>query len=287
MGEAGAVSEPAPAKLNLFLRVLDRRDDGYHDISSLILPLTLADGVQVRRSERLVLTVVGECAADVPRREENLVVRAARVLAEALGIEPAASLLLSKRIPVAAGLGGGSADAAATLRALAGLWGADADPAHLREIGLRIGSDVPALVEVRPALVGGRGEVVEPADVPRMWWVLLTQQYGVRAGEAYGWWDEDGGPGGPDPEPLLAAIRAEELERAGSLLSNDLEAPVAARHPEVEAARKRLLDAGALGALMVGSGPTVAGLVRDGFQAEDVAAVTGGIATSVITRAGA
>jgi 4-diphosphocytidyl-2-C-methyl-D-erythritol kinase len=85
----------------------------------------------------------------------------------------------------------------------------------------------------------------------------------------------------------MAAIRAEELERAGSLLSNDLEAPVAARHPEVEAARKRLLDAGALGALMVGSGPTVAGLVRDGFQAEDVAAVTGGIATSVITRAGA
>jgi 4-diphosphocytidyl-2-C-methyl-D-erythritol kinase len=285
MGEAGAVSEPAPAKLNLFLRVLGRRGDGYHDLRSLIVPLTLADGVQARRSDRLVLTVVGECAADVPRREENLVVRAARALAEAVGIEPGASLLLSKRIPVAAGLGGGSADAAATLRALARLGGVDAGPPRLREIGARIGSDVPALVEVRPALVGGRGEVVEPADVPRTWWVLLTQTYGVRAGDAYRWWDEEEGPAGADPEALLAAIRAGELERAGPLLSNDLEAPVAARHPEVGTARDRLLEAGALGAVMVGSGPTVAGLVRDGFQAEEVAASTGGIATSSITRA--
>lgn len=285
MGEAGAVSEPAPAKLNLFLRVLGRREDGYHDLRSLIVPLTLADGVQARRSERLVLTVVGECAADVPRREENLVVRAARALAGAVGIEPAASLLLSKRIPVAAGLGGGSADAAATLRALARLWGVEAGPPRLREIGARIGSDVPALVEVRPALVGGVGDVVEPIEVPRTWWVLLTQTYGVRAGDAYRWWDEEEGPGGADPGALVAAIRAGELERAGPLLSNDLEAPVTARHAEVGTARDRLLEAGALGAVMVGSGPTVAGLVRDGFQAEEVAASTGGIATSSITRA--
>jgi len=284
MGEAGAVSEPAPAKLNLFLRVLGRREDGYHDINSLVLPLTLADGVQARRSDRLVLTVVGECAADVPRSEENLVVRAARALAGAVGIEPAASLLLSKRIPVAAGLGGGSADAAATLRALARLWGVEAGPPRLREIGARIGSDVPALVEVRPVLLGGRGDVVEPVEVPRTWWVLLTQTYGVRAGDAYRWWDEEERPGGADPEALVAAIRAGELERAGPLLSNDLEAPVTARHAEVGTARDRLLEAGALGAVMVGSGPTVAGLVRDGFQAEEVAASTGGIATSSITR---
>lgn len=284
MGEAGAVSEPAPAKLNLFLRVLGRRGDGYHDLRSLIVPLTLADGVQARRADRLVLTVVGECAADVPRREENLVIRAARALAEAEGLDPDVGLLLSKQIPVSAGLGGGSADAAATLRALARLWGLDGGPERLRAVGARIGSDVPALVEVRPALVEGRGEVVEPVDVPRTWWVLLPQPFGVRAGDAYGWWDQDGVPGGPNPEPLLAAIRAGDLKRAGPLLSNELEAPVAARHPEVTAAKERLLAAGALGAVMVGSGPTVAGLFRDGFQAEDVAAATGGIATSTITR---
>lgn len=286
MSEA-AVSEPAPAKLNLFLRVLGRREDGYHDISSLILPLTLADGIQVRRSERLILTVIGECAADVPRREDNLVVRAAQALAEAGGIEPAAEILLSKQIPVAAGLGGGSADAAATLRALARLWGVDEAPSRLREIGAGLGSDVPALVEVRPAMVGGRGEVVEPAEVPKTWWVLLTQPFGVAAGDAYRWWDEDGGPRGPDPQALLDALGDGDLGRAGGLLHNDLSAPVAARHPEVETARKRLLDAGSLGSVMVGSGPTVAGLVQGGIQAEDVAAATGGIVTGAITRAGA
>ena len=284
MAEARAVSEPAPAKLNLFLSVLGRRDDGYHDIRSLIAPLTLADGVQARRGERLLLTVVGECAADVPRREDNLVVRAARALAEAEGREPQAELLLSKQIPVAAGLGGGSADAAATLRALARLWGLQGGPDRLREIGARVGSDVPALVEVRPAFVSGRGEVVEPADVTRTWWVLMTQRFRVGAADAYAWWDEDGGPEGADPEPLLGAIRAEDVRRAGPLLSNDLEGPVAARHPEVVAAKERLLEAGAAGAVMVGSGPTVAGLVRDGFDAEGVAASTGGIAASTITR---
>ena len=284
MGETGAVSEPAPGKLNLFLKVLGRREDGYHDIRSLILPITLADGVQARRAERLLLTVVGECAADVPRRDDNLVVRAAHVLAEAESREPTAELLLTKQIPVAAGLGGGSADAAATLRALASLWGVDGRPDRLREVAAGIGSDVPALVEVRPVLVGGRGDIVEPAEVPKTWWVLLTQPFAVRAADAYRWWDEAGGSAGPDAQPLLAAIRSGELERAGSLLSNDLEGSVAARHPEIGRAKQHLVEAGAFGAVMVGSGPTVAGLVRDGFQAEDVAAATGGIATSAITR---
>ncbi|HYZ11283.1 MAG TPA: 4-(cytidine 5'-diphospho)-2-C-methyl-D-erythritol kinase [Actinomycetota bacterium] len=284
MGEAGAVSEPAPAKLNLFLRVLGRREDGYHDIRSLIVPLTLADGVQARRAERLLLTVVGECAADVPRREDNLVVRAARALAEAEGREPAAELLLTKQIPVAAGLGGGSADAAAALRALARLWGVEGRPDRLREVAAGIGSDVPALLEVRPALVRGRGDIVEPTESPRTWWVLLTQPFGVRAADAYRWWDEDGGQAGPDPEPMLTAIRSGELERAGSLLSNDLEGPVAARHAEVRAAKNGLLEAGALGAIMVGSGPSVAGLVRSGFHAEEVAAATGGFVVASLHR---
>jgi 4-diphosphocytidyl-2-C-methyl-D-erythritol kinase len=152
-------------------------------------------------------------------------------------------------------------------------------------VAVVIGSDVAALVEVRPALVGGRGDIVEPADVPRTWWVLLTPPFGVRAADAYRWWDEDGGPPGSEPDALVTALRSGQTERAGPLLSNDLEAPVTARHREVGEARERLLEAGALGAVMVGSGPTVAGLVRDGFQAEDVAATTGGTATSAITRA--
>jgi len=285
MAEPGAVAEPAPAKLNLFLRVLGRRDDGFHDLRSLVQPLTLADGVQARVGGELTLTVIGECAADVPRSEDNLVLRAARALAAEVGLDPVAELLLAKRIPVAAGLGGGSGDAAATLRALNRLWGPGLAPERLREIAAAVGSDVPGLVEVRPALIAGRGEVVEPVEVPRTWWVLVTQPFGVRAADAYRWWDEDHPRPGPDPAPLLDALAAGDLGRVGGLLSNDLEGPVTARHREVGAARSRLLEAGALGATMVGSGPTVAGLVRDGFQAEDVAAVTGGIATGALTRA--
>lgn len=283
MPETAAVSEPAPAKLNLFLQVLGPREDGFHEIRSLLLPLTLADGVQARRGDRLGLTVIGEHAPAVARGEDNLVIVAARALAGAEGREPRVELLLSKQIPVAAGLGGGSADAAAALRALARLWGVAGGSARLREVAAMIGSDIPALVEIRPCLVAGRGELVEPASLPKTWWVLVTQPFGVRSADAYRWWDEDGGSTGPDPEPLLEAIRAGDLPRAGSLLVNDLGAPVAARHPEVAAAQDRLREAGAFGTVMVGSGPTVAGLVKDGLQAEGVALATGGTATATIT----
>ncbi len=283
MPETVAVSEPAPAKLNLFLQVLGPRQDGFHEIRSLLLPLTLADGVQARRGDRLGLTVIGEHAPAVARGEDNLVIMAARALAGAEGRDPRVELLLSKQIPVAAGLGGGSADAAAALRALARLWRVAGGSARLREVAATIGSDIPALVEIRPCLVAGRGELVEPASLPKTWWVLVTQSFGVRSADVYRWWDEDGGSTGPDPEALLEAIRAGDLPRAGSLLVNDLGAAVAVRHPEVAAARDRLREAGAFGTVMVGSGPTVAGLVRDGLQAEGVALATGGTATATIT----
>jgi 4-diphosphocytidyl-2-C-methyl-D-erythritol kinase len=282
----GAVSEPAPAKLNLFLGVLRKREDGFHDIHSIVAPLTLADGVQARTSETDVsLVVVGECAADVPRDRDNMVVRAFRAMSEALGERRGAAVLLQKRIPVAAGLGGGSSDAAATLRALDRLWGRGVGPARLAEIGATLGSDVPSQVHGLPVRVLGRGEVVERVDLPKTWWVLVTLPFRVRSADAYSWWDEDGGRTGPDPAPLLEALDGGDLRQAAGLLSNDLEAPVRARHPEVAKESASLLEAGALGTVMCGSGPTVAGLARDGNHAEELAAATGGIAVGSIIRA--
>jgi 4-diphosphocytidyl-2-C-methyl-D-erythritol kinase len=279
------VTEPAPAKLNLFLRVLSRRADGYHDIETLVQPVTLADGVRAaHREEGFGLTLAAELAERVPSGEDNLVLRAAGALADATGERRGANLLLVKRIPVAAGLGGGSADAAAALRALDRLWGWGLGVERLAEIGAGIGSDVPALVHGGPVLARGRGERVEPVGVPRMWWVLETLDDGVAAAEAYRWWDEDGSTTGPDPGPLLDALRAGDIERLGRIMSNDLEAPVAARRPEVAEARDRLAAAGALATVMCGSGPTVGGLARDGAHAEEVAAATGGIVVSAITR---
>jgi 4-diphosphocytidyl-2-C-methyl-D-erythritol kinase len=285
LAERRPISEPAPAKLNLFLRVLGKRSDGYHEIETLLQPLTLADGVRAEPLEEgLELIVAGEHASGVPRGEENLVLRAARGVAAACERARGARLLLVKKIPVAAGLGGGSADAAATLRALNDLWTCGLDLGDLWELAAALGSDVPGLLPGGPVLAKGRGERVEPVELPRTWWVLLSPTVQVRAEEAYHWWDEDGEPSGGDPKLLLRALSAGDITRAGPLLFNDLEGPVASRNAEVNEAKERLLAAGALGALMCGSGPTVAGLARGGRHADEIAQAVGGIACGSITR---
>jgi 4-diphosphocytidyl-2-C-methyl-D-erythritol kinase len=277
------VREPAAAKLNLFLRVLGRRADGFHEIETLVQPLTLADGVEARvREYGIELRVAGEHAEEMPHGEDNLALRAAHELAEAANVRKGAQLLVVKQIPVAAGLGGGSADAAAALRALNLLWDCGLEADRLVRIGAKVGSDVPALVPGGPVLARGRGERVEPASIMRTWWALITPSFAVRAEEAYGWWDEYGGPVGRDPARLVAALESGDPAAVGPLLFNDLAGPVSAKHTEVREARSALLQAGALGAVMCGSGPAVAGLARDGRHAEELAASVGGVAVASI-----
>jgi 4-diphosphocytidyl-2-C-methyl-D-erythritol kinase len=279
------VSEPAPAKLNVFLRIRGRLGDGYHQIETLVQPITLADGIRAaHRDQGFGLTIAGERAPEVPTGADNLVIRAAQALADETGESRGANLTLVKRIPMAAGLGGGSADAAATLRALDRLWGYGLSLDRLVYVAADVGSDVPALLAGGPVLVGGRGERLENVTVARTWWVLRIMGFSVSAGDAYGWWDEDGGQTGPDPVPLLEAVTVADPPALGPLLFNDLEGPVTARHPEVARAREALLAAGALGAVMCGSGPTVAGLARDGRHAEDLARAVGGIAVGSVIR---
>jgi 4-diphosphocytidyl-2-C-methyl-D-erythritol kinase len=289
MGEtSGPVSEPAPAKVNPVLRVIGTRDDGYHEVETLVQPVTLADGVQAAAApEGLELTVAGERAEDVPAGEENLVMRAARALIDATGTLSGARLLLAKRILVAAGLGGGSADAAATLRALDRLWGLGLGPDGLAPVAASIGSDVPALLPGGPVLARGRGELVEPVDLPPTWWVLVPFTFGIPAAEAFGWWDEDGDQ--PEetaagPSGLLDALRSGDLTEAARRLRNDLQPGVVRRHPIVGEAIEGVLEAGALGAVVCGSGPTVAGLARDGFHAGEIASRVGGYAVGSMGR---
>ncbi len=269
------VTRLARAKINLFLRVLGRREDGYHDLESLIVPLTLADEVVCREAPALRLHVAegGPVVSDGP---DNLAIVAALELAEICAPGTGADIELRKRIPVAAGLGGGSADAAATLQGLAELWGCGLSDEELSRIGATVGSDVPALLAGRPALVGGRGELVRSFDVPPLQVVIVPAGFEVRTPEAFGWWDEDEpGPVGDAPR-LLEAAAAGNVDAIGAALFNDLEAPVFARHPDVAETKDRLLRAGAIGAVMCGSGPTVAGLARDADHAAELAAATGG-----------
>jgi 4-diphosphocytidyl-2-C-methyl-D-erythritol kinase len=259
------IRREAHAKINVYLRVLGRRTDGYHDIESLILPVSLADTLTVRLDAELRLSVKGDLADAVPVDETNLVIRAARSLAAATGVEAGADIELTKRIQVAAGLGGGSADAAAALRALNELWGCGLPDEALLEMGAAIGSDVPALLTGGPARIRGRGEIVEAATVESGWWVLMPLPFQISVADAYRWWDEDGSPRHP--------VTAHD--------SNDLQEPVTRRHPEIAEAIERLAAAGAGDVRMSGSGPTVVGAAESEEHAGEIAdAVPGSIPVS-------
>jgi 4-diphosphocytidyl-2-C-methyl-D-erythritol kinase len=268
-----AVSREAHAKINVFLRVLGAREDGYHELESLVLPLSLADTVVARTAPRLHVEVKGApaLAEAADAGGMNLALVAALALAESCGVIRGADIQITKRIPVAAGLGGGSADAAATLLALNDLWSCALGREALLGIAERVGSDVPAQLLGRPVLMRGRGEHVEPVEVAPTWWVLRPFPFGTRSPDAYRWWDEDGARTGPAPARLLQAAADGELTALGAALANDLEAPVVARHPEIGEVRDALREAGALGAMMSGSGPTVVALARDRDHAEALA----------------
>lgn len=276
------VRREAPAKINVFLRVLGPREDGYHDLESLVVPTSLADVVTVHEADALRVDVRGApaLAGEVPAGGLNLALVAALALGDACPDAGGAEIVVEKRIPVAAGLGGGSADAAATILALNELWGCDVDEGTLAELGERIGSDVPAMLATGPVLVCGRGEIVAPAEVAPLHWVLVHFDFGVRSPDAYRWWDEVRSTG-PDPGPLLEAAAAGDAEALGPLLFNDLEAAVFARHAVIGEAKGALLAAGALGAVMSGSGSSVVGLARDGVHARELAdAFPGALAVS-------
>jgi 4-diphosphocytidyl-2-C-methyl-D-erythritol kinase len=281
---AGSVSRRAHAKLNVCLRVLGRRADGYHDVETLVLPLELHDVVEATEADELRVEVTGQRAAELAvAGGEDLAGTAARSLAEHCGggHGHGASIRIEKRIPVAAGLGGGSADAAATLLALRELWGCEVVGDELTAVGAGVGSDVPALLTGGATFCTGRGEVVHPVHAQTTFWVVRPFAFGVATADAYAWWDVDGGPAGPDPGALVAALETGNDELLGSALANDLEASVVRRHPEVGGAIEAFRAAGALGAVMTGSGPTVVALARHLGHADRVAeAVPGSFVTS-------
>jgi 4-diphosphocytidyl-2-C-methyl-D-erythritol kinase len=266
----------AHAKVNLFLRVLGRRADGFHEIETLLLPISLADRVTAEPAHELTVSLAGPLAAEVPPDEANLALRAARVLAaEAGGADPpGAHITIEKRIPVAAGLGGGSADAAATLVLLDELWSTGLGREGLAPLAADIGSDVPALLLGGPAYAHGRGEQVAPVLVQSTTWVVRPFTFGVSSADAYAWWSEVGTTG-PDPGALIAAAESGNDALLGSALYNDLQGPVADRHPEVAEIIQAFVGAGAHGAVMAGSGPTVIALCSFA-AAEDVADVVPG-----------
>ncbi|MFW6089839.1 MAG: 4-(cytidine 5'-diphospho)-2-C-methyl-D-erythritol kinase [Gemmatimonadota bacterium] len=256
----------APAKLNLRLRVLGRRADGFHAIETLLVRLRLADALELETGSGIELRVAAESAyGAVPADETNLCWRAARLFYEAIGRPPGVRIRLAKHIPVAAGLGGGSSDAAAVLLGLNRLLGEPLDLPALVGLAGRLGSDVPFFVAGTPcALAWDRGQRVLPiAPPPARPVLIVVPGVGISAAEAYGWWSEDTAAGEAEPETLPAADRLASWATIERLAANDLGGPVERRRPELAAERRALESAGATVALLCGSGSCVAGVFAD------------------------
>jgi len=254
--------EFCPAKLNLCLEVLRKRPDGYHDIRSLMIPLDFGDNVLVRIIEG---NDAIECVCDnpeVPVGEANLAWRAARAFLQKAGAKVGVKIEITKRIPVAGGLAGGSSDAAGVLRALNKLLSYPLDDLQLADTALEIGSDVPFLLAGRPAWVEGRGERLRPAVVPTHWvYLILHPGFGVSSGWAY--------------RNLNLTIKNLENNidyplTEGVRMMNHLEVPVFRQYPQLEELKKKLVNSRAKAALMSGSGPVVFGVFEDMETAKGV-----------------
>ncbi len=269
----GPVRRRAPAKVNLYLHVLDRRPDGYHDVDSLVAFAGVFDEIEASPAARPELRLSGPFAGQLEAagRDANLAVRAARALAGSSGADGRVALSLRKNLPVAAGLGGGSADGAATLRALRELWDLDVSDRELRAVAAGLGADVPACLACAPVYVGGAGEIVEPAPaLPAAWLLLVNPGVPLATGEVF----RRHGPARSaaarfrEPPADAAALAAVLARR-----SNDLEAAAVRLAPAVADVIGALdgLD-GCLLARMSGSGATCFGLFADAAAARSAAA---------------
>ncbi len=260
-----------PAKVNLYLKVVGRRPDGYHDLVTVMQPLTLAD--------ELVLSLTSanislDCnRPDLPVNNNNLAIRAAMAFQEATSQTFGVHLRLTKNIPVAAGLGGGSSDAAGVLRGLNRLRGQPLSSNRLHQVARSLGADVPFFLLSGSALGQGIGDKLSPLILPADWFVLLNPGFPVSTAWVYG-----------NLQPPFAVPQKDFFDRLAQehpthWLHNDLEAVTLTRYPELADLKRLILNEGALGTLMSGSGPTVFGIFKEksvAVQAADrLKAVTG------------
>ena len=275
----------AHAKVNLDLRVLGSRADGYHELRTVFQAIELHDTLVC--TDRPGTFGLKCRVGGVPLDESNLVWRAAAALWKALGRagDPRDTLVsIDKVIPMQSGLGGGSADAAASLAGLARLWGG-VPVTLLREVASGIGADVAFFLSGGTALGLGRGEEIYPlVDLPPHWIVIVRPAFGVSTAEAYSWYDEDRAAGIKEESRELQVLPVPWPTRAAQMI-NDLEPPVVRRHPEIQAIKAALREAGAVAAAMSGSGSAVFGLFRGRGAAERLLRpLSRGGAKAVLTR---
>ena len=291
----GPVKVRVPAKINLHLGVGPLRPDGFHELNTIYHAISLFDELTARAGDRLTLTMEGEGAGTLELDESNLIIRAAKALAARARVPAYARLHLRKTIPLAGGLAGGSADAAATLIACDLLWGTGLSRDELAEVGATLGSDVPFLLHGGTALGTGHGESVSPILArPTTWhWVVAIADGGLSTPEVYRKLDELRASSWPprplaEPDELMAALRQRDPEVLGAALGNDLQPAALALRPDLADVLKAGNQAGAVTGIVSGSGPTCVFLATDAAHAGRVAAQlnAAGVCREAVTARG-
>lgn len=256
------IYEKAPAKINLLLDVIRKREDGFHEVEMIMTMVDLADRLEMEELPRDTI-IISSQAGYIPLDEKNLAFQAAKLIKERYEVRKGVYIHLDKKIPVAAGLAGGSSDAAAALRGLNRLWGLQIPEDELCRLGAELGSDVPFCVTGGTALATGRGEKLEPIDNPPGCWVVLAKPpINVSTADVYGKLRANEITKHPSVSDMLSALRRGEFNDICDGLGNVLEEVTLRMYPEVLQLKESMQRLGADGVLMSGSGPTVFGLVQ-------------------------
>lgn len=255
------IYEKAPAKINLMIDVLHRRPDGYHEVEMIMTMVDLADRLEMSTLPRDTI-IISSQAGYIPLDEKNLAFQAAKLIKERYQVQGGVYIHLDKKIPVAAGLAGGSSDAAATLRGLNRLWNLGISDEELKTLGAELGSDVPFCVTGGTALATGRGEILTPLPSPPQCWVILAKlPINVSTADIYGRLRVEELQEHPSASGMMRALNDRSFYGVCQELGNVLESVTLVRYPEVAHLKETMMKLGADGVLMSGSGPTVFGLV--------------------------
>jgi 4-diphosphocytidyl-2-C-methyl-D-erythritol kinase len=293
----------APAKVNLFLAIRGRRPDGYHELVTVLQSVSLYDWLRVwiagplsqgehpAARMRMRVRLIHDAGRDVPTDQGNLAIRAARALGHAAkvldlsvvdeeeargayqpGAVPVTMMDLEKHIPVGGGMAGGSADAAAALVALNELWGCYLSRESLKAVGSTLGSDIPFCVAGGTAIGTGRGVTLTHVLCTGVfWWVVCQAHEPLLTADVYRAWDQECAPSTREPGLMITALRMHDVRALGAALHNDLEPAAFALRPELADAKAHLISAGALGAVLSGSGPTLLALCESEETAHSLA----------------
>lgn len=260
----------ANAKINLTLDILGTREDGYHEVAMIMQEISLHDTLsmgKINQGISLTIAIEGQ-QGTLPADESNLCWKAAALVQKEYNLQEGVEIHLTKRIPMAAGLAGGSADAAAVLKGMNHLFRLGMTEARLCELGARLGSDIPFCIMGGTMLATGRGEVLTRLpSFPRLSVVLAKPPVGVSTAWAYKTYDAGYDGPHPDNEAMLEAIHGGDAHKAASLLCNVLEGVTETEHPAIADYKRLMMEHGAMASMMSGSGPTVFGLVREKQQA--------------------